>query len=74
VTETEFRDGRVRVGRFTQETPVTLEAPDGRMVEVVIGRPYQLLRDKGLAKQMLADDGDRVARILIYPLLNPPAP
>ncbi len=57
-----------------QETPVTLETPDGRLVEVMIGRPYQLLRDEGLARQMLDGDGDRVALILIYPVLNPPAP
>lgn len=74
VIETEFKDGRTMLGRLTQETSVTLETRDGRLVKVMMGRPYRLLREDQLTKQLLEGDGDRVARILIYPVLNPNAP
>lgn len=74
LTEVEFRDGRTLLGRVTQEIPITLETPDGRVVEAMMGRAYQLLRDEALAKQLLEGDGDRVARVLVYPALNPEAP
>jgi hypothetical protein len=74
LVEAEFRDGRTMVGRFTHEVPIPVETPDGQVVEVILGRPYRLLRDEGLAKQLLEGDGDRVARILMYPILNPNAP
>ncbi|MFQ5552172.1 MAG: hypothetical protein ACE5EW_00360 [Thermoplasmata archaeon] len=74
VIETEFKDGRTLLGRLTQETPVTLETRDGRLVKVMMGRPYQLFREKGVTKQLLEGDGHRVARILVQTALNPSAP
>lgn len=74
LVETEFRNGRTLIGRTTQETPVTVETRDGRLVKVMMGRAYQLFREERLAKQLVAGDGDRVARILIYPFLNPDRP
>lgn len=72
LVQTEFRDGRTLVGRMTQETPVTLETPDGRLVEVMIGCAYRLLRKEHLDNEMV--EGDHVAQILIYPALNHVAP
>jgi hypothetical protein len=76
LVEVTFRAGSSASGRLADESELILERRDGSLARLLLGLPFELLRQDQLAEWVERQSRGRVARVLVYAglaTLTPPS-
>lgn len=70
ILEIKSRNRGIQTSRITGEIEFVVKKEDGSVVKEVLGKAYELLRDRDLARQIDAMTEDRIIKVVIYPDLR----
>lgn len=72
ILEIKLRNRGIQTSRITGEIEFVVEKEGGPVIRAVLGKAYELLRDRDLAGQIEAMTNDRIIKVVIYPDLRNP--